>query len=79
MRKGRVDEWIVQAMYMGTVSKVELGTSTNNGFRVNVQVHQDSILSPLLLASITEEFETGCLWELPNSEICKRIKLIPGV
>ncbi len=51
-------------MYRGATSKVRV----DNEYSVQVGVHQGSVLSPLLfiivLQAITEEFKTGCPWEL---------------
>ena len=71
LRKLGVEEWLVravQAMYRGAVSKVRVGNELSEEFSVQVGVHQGSVLSPLLfiivLQAITEEFKTGCPWEL---------------
>ena len=71
MRKLGVDEWIValvQAMYTNAKSRVRVNGSYSDVFEVNVGVHQGSVLSPLLfimvLEALSQEFSTGCPWEL---------------
>ncbi|MCP3657197.1 MAG: hypothetical protein GY766_20280 [Herbaspirillum sp.] len=71
LRKLGVEEWLVravQAMYRGATSKVRVNNEYSEEFSVQVGVHQGSVLSPLLfiivLQAITEEFKTGCPWEL---------------
>uniref|UniRef100_A0A0L8HFH9 Reverse transcriptase domain-containing protein n=1 Tax=Octopus bimaculoides TaxID=37653 RepID=A0A0L8HFH9_OCTBM len=58
----------VQALYRDAVSKVRVDNEYNEEFWVGVGVHQGSVLSPLLfiiiLQAITEEFKSGCHWEL---------------
>ena len=72
LRKLRVDEWLVrviQAMYEGVSTAVELGEEESVAFPVRVGVHQQgSVLSPLLfiivLEALSTEFRTGVQWEL---------------
>ena len=71
MRKLGIDEWIiqlVQAMYCEVKSKVRVDNCFSDSFNVNVGVHQGSVLSPLLfiivLEALSQEFRTGCPWEL---------------
>ncbi|WP_347046853.1 RNA-directed DNA polymerase, partial [Escherichia coli] len=71
LRKLGVDEWLVravQAMYKNAVSRLRVNNEFSDEFSVKVGVHQGSVLSPLLfiivLQAITEEFKTGCPWEL---------------
>ena len=71
MRKLGIDEWIiqlVQAMYCEVKSKVCVDNCFSGSFNVNVGVHQGSVLSPLLfiivLEALSQEFRTGCPWEL---------------
>lgn len=71
MRKLGVDEWlvrVVQSMYHNVRSRVRVNTELSDEFDVKVGVHQGSVLSPLLfimvLEALSEEFRTGCPWEL---------------
>ena len=71
LRKLGIDEWLVsavRAMYRDSSSRVRIGHEYSEEFRIRVGVHQGSALSPLLfiivLQAITEEFRTGCPWEL---------------
>ena len=55
-------------MYCEVKSKVCVDNCFSNSFNVNVRVHQGSVLSPLLfiivLEALSQEFRTGCPWEL---------------
>ncbi|CAI9715052.1 Hypothetical predicted protein [Octopus vulgaris] len=82
MRKLGIDERLVRAvraMYRDAVSKVRVGNVYSEEFRVEVGVHQGSVLSPLLfiivLQAITEEFKTGCPWELLYADDLALIEL----
>ena len=48
--------------------KVRITNSYSNPINVSVEVHQGSVLSPLLFIIVMEalslEFRTGCPWEL---------------
>ncbi|XP_014787645.1 uncharacterized protein LOC106881693 [Octopus bimaculoides] len=66
-----IDEWLVtavQAMYSGTISRLRVSYEYSDEFSLQVGAHQSSVLNPLLfitvLQAITEEFKTGCPWEL---------------
>ena len=57
MRKLGVDEWIVRlmkVMYDGANSRLRLNDYFGEMFEVTVDVHQGSILSPLLFAIVIE-------------------------
>ena len=57
MRKLGVDEWIVRlmkVMYDGANSRLRLNDYFGERFEVTVDVHQGSILSPLLFAIVIE-------------------------
>ena len=71
MRKLGIDEWLVRlvkSMYANVRSRVRVGNGYSDEFGVQVGVHQGSVLSPLLfiivLEALSEEFRTGCPWEL---------------
>ena len=71
MRKLGLEEWIinlVKAMYNNATSKVRINGTYSDPFEVKVGVHQGSVLSPLLflmvLEALSQEFRTGCPWEL---------------
>jgi exonuclease III len=71
MRKVGIDEWLVrlvQSMYSDVRSRVRVGDGYSDEFPVGVGVHQGSVLSPLLfiivLEALSQEFRTGCPWEL---------------
>ena len=75
MRKLGVDEWIVRlmkVMYDGANSRLRLNDYFGERFEVTVDVHQGSILSPLLFAIVIEalslECLIGCPWELLYSD-----------
>ena len=69
LRKLLVPEWLVkfiQAMYFNASSKVRVESSYSDSCGVNVEVHQQSVLSPLLfiivLEALSQEFCTGRPW-----------------
>ena len=71
MRTLGLEEWIVrvvQVMYEGARSRVRINNTYSDPFDVKVGVHQGSVLSPLLfiivLEALSQEFRTGCPWEL---------------
>ena len=69
MRKLVIVKWIVSVvMYENVRSRVKINGSFSEEFEVKVSVHQGSVLSPLLLIMVLEtlsqEFRTGCPWEL---------------
>ena len=55
-------------MYCEVKSKVRVDNCFSDSFSVNVGMHQGSVLSPLLfiivLEVLSQEFRTGCPWEL---------------
>ena len=59
---------MVQIMYQNAKSKGRINNSFSDVFKVQVGVHQGSVLSPLLfmiaLEALSREFRTGCSWEL---------------
>ena len=71
MRRLHIPEWLVRtvkAMYSLATSRVRIDNSYSDSFEVQVAVHQGSVLSPLLfiivLEALSQEFRTGCPWEL---------------
>ena len=71
LRKLLVPEWLVrtiQAMYSGAKSAIRINGQFSAEFGVTVGVHQGSVLSPLLfiivMEALSQEFRTGCPWEL---------------
>ena len=71
MHKLCIDEWLVhlvQSIYKDVRSRVRLGDWYSEEFGVGVDVHQGSVLSPLLyiivLEALSREFHTGYPWEL---------------
>ena len=71
LRKAGVPEWIVrviQVMFQNSRSQVRVNNFLSDRFDVQVGVHQDSVLSPLLfiivLEALSREFHTSCPWEL---------------
>ena len=70
MHKLGIDKWlvhVVQSMYKDVGSRVRVDDGYSEEFGVCVGVHQDSVLSPLLiivLEALSREFRTGCPWEL---------------
>ena len=70
LRKRGVDEWIVrlvQGMYSNAWNRVRVGVGYSEEFEVKVDVHQGSVLSPLLYIIVLEassrEFRCGVPWE----------------
>src|SRR5271163_1660086 len=66
-----VEEWLInvtKAMYEGATTAVKLRSGESKEFEVKVDVHQGSVLSPLLftvvLEALSEEFREGLPWEL---------------
>ena len=57
LRKLGVEEWIVQlvqGMYVNARSHVRVGEGYSEEFKMKVNVHQDSVLSPLLFIIVLE-------------------------
>ena len=70
LRKLGVEEWIgrlVQGMHANARSQVRVGKGFSKEFEEKVEVHQGSILSPLLfiivLEALSREFRVGVPWE----------------
>ena len=66
LRKLGVEEWIVrlvQGMYANALNRVRVGEVYSEEFEVKVNVHQGSVLSPLLfiivLEALSREFRSG--------------------
>ena len=66
-----VDEWIVsviKTMYEDATTEVRINGKSSRGFRVQVGVHQGSVLSPLLfiivLEALSRKFRGGLPMEL---------------
>ena len=64
-------EWVVgvvQIMYQNARSRMMINNSDSDMFKIQLGVHQGSVLGPLLfiivLEALSKEFRTGCLWEL---------------
>ena len=71
LRKVGMPEWIVrvvQILYKNARNRVKINNSYSDVFRVQVGVHQDSVLSLLkfiiVLEALSRESQTGCPWEL---------------
>ena len=71
MRSVGVEEWavrVVQGMYTNARSRVRVNGQLSEEFKVEVGVHQGSVLSPLLfilvLEALSRELRTGLPWEL---------------
>jgi len=71
LRELGVDEWIVEvikSMYEDATTAVRINGRMSKGFRVNVGVHQGSVLSPLLfvivLEALSRKFKGGLPLEL---------------
>ena len=66
-RKLGVEEWIVrlvQGMYANVQSHVRVGEGYSEEFKVKVDVHQGSVLSPLLFILLEAwEFRSGVPWK----------------
>ena len=71
LRKIGLPEWVVgvvQIMYQNARSRMMINNSDRDMFKIQLGVHQGSVLGPLLfiivLEALSKEFRTGCLWEL---------------
>ena len=84
LRKLGVEEWIVrlvQGIYANARSRVRVGEGFSKEFEVKVEVHQGSVLSPLLfiivLEALSHEFRADDLIIIADSlEECVRRLLI---
>ena len=75
LRNVGAPEWIVsvvKVMYQNARSQVRVSNLFSDVFDVQVGVHQDSVLSTLLLIivlqALSREFCTSCLWELLHAD-----------
>ena len=75
LRKVGIPEWIVRVikvMHQNARSLVRVNNLFSAVFDVQVGVHQDSVLSPLLfiilLAVLSREFRTSCPWQLLHAD-----------
>ena len=63
---------VIKSMYEETTTSVKLNSRESKGFRVKVEVHQGSVISPLLfvivLEALSREFRAG----LPMVLCCMR-------
>ena len=71
LRKVGVEEWLISTimcMYENCKSAVSVNGTVGDPFSVKVDVHQGSVLSPLLfiivMDALSREFRTGLPWEL---------------
>lgn len=71
LRKSGVEEWLVKAvmaLYSGAHTVVRTGAGDSDSFDVKVGVHQGSVLSPLLIATVMDvvsrEVRGSLPWEL---------------
>ena len=46
--------WAVMSLYDGAKTRVRVGSAYSEEFKVNVGVHQESVLSPLLFAIVVD-------------------------
>ena len=75
MRKKKVSEVLMKALmslYDGAKTKVKVGSGLSDKFRVNVGVHQGSVLSPLLFAIVvnvvTERVKDGSINKILDAD-----------
>ena len=69
LRKLGVDEWLnrtVMALYTEACTIVRADTGLSESFEVNVGLHQGSVLSPLLLAAVTDVASSEARNGLPS-------------
>ena len=63
---------VIQGMYSNAWSQIRVNGQYSDEFGMGVDVHQGSILSPLLFILVLEapsrEFSTGVLWELLHAD-----------
>ena len=75
MRKKKVSEVLMKALmslYDGAKTKVKVGSGLSDKFRVNVGIHQGSVLSPLLFAIVvnvvTERVKDGSINKILDAD-----------
>ena len=75
MRKKGLSEvmvWALMSLYDGAKTRVRVGSAYSEEFKVKVDVHQGSVLSPLLFATvvdvITENARRGVVIELLHAD-----------
>ena len=71
MRRLGMPEWlvgVVQTMYANDSSRVRMNNTLSDSFKIQVGIHQGSVLSPLLFIIVVEalscDFCTGCPFEV---------------
>src|SRR5207245_3229491 len=71
LREVEVEEWlikVIQSLYEEATTSVKLSSGESQPFEVKVEVHQGSVLSPLLfivvLAALSRRFTVGLPYEL---------------
>ena len=74
-RNHGVEEWamcVIQGMYSNAWSQIRVNGQYSDAFGMGVDVHQGSVLSPLLFVLVLEapstEFSTDVPWELLHAD-----------